>query len=133
MALSAFGDKSAPPSERELAEVLGASASAWRGLLARLAPLTSEWSFSAKTIGWGLRVMRGDRMILSMIPRDGAFLASFALGERVVAKLPSLPANVQAAIDSAPRYAEGRGVRIEVRDERDVAAIAVIAQVKIET
>lgn len=135
-ALSHFADKAELPSEEALAAVLGASAPVWRDLIARIdrgfAPVTVEWGYSSKTIGWGLRVKQHDRMILSMIPREGHFLASFALGEKAVTRLreSKLPAAVRAAIDGAPKYAEGRGVRIEVRTARDAAAIETIAGAK---
>jgi hypothetical protein len=47
----------------------------------------------------------------NMTPQKGRFLASFALGEKAVlaARAAGLPAALLAAVDAAPRYAEGRG------------------------
>lgn len=138
MALSHFAGTPKPPSEAELAAALGKAMPVWRELIRRVEErfsLTTEWSHSTKTIGWGMRLKHGERMILSMIPRDGCFLASFALGEKAVARLRDgkLPAKVVAAIDAAPKYAEGRGVRIEVRSARELAAIETIAGEKLAT
>lgn len=36
------------------------------------------------------------------------------------------------AIESAPKYAEGRGVRLEVRRAREVSALATLAEIKNE-
>jgi hypothetical protein len=69
-----------------------------------------------------------------MTPQIGKFLVSFALGERAVAaaKLGKLPPTLLEAIDAAPRYAEGRGVRIEVSSRRQVAGLALLAEIKSE-
>lgn len=135
---SAFGDKSRPPSEAELRAALGTAHAAWARLLERVAegigPLAPAWGFTSAKSGWGLRVRRGERVILYMTPRRGSFLVSFALGEKAVAaaRARRLPAAVMAAIDAAPRYAEGRGVRFEVRKLREVPALATLAAVKHE-
>ena len=65
--------------------------------------------------------------------RTGYFLASFALGEKAVqaARKSGLPAAVLDAIDHAPKYAEGRGVRFEVRRKQDVASIEELAMLKV--
>jgi len=41
-----------------------------------------------------------------------------------------LPTPVLAVIESAKKYAEGRGVRLEVRNARDVQNIEKLAQIK---
>lgn len=136
MALSAFDDKSRSPTDAELAQVLGKAHALWEDLAHRIArrfaPMTSEWGFASKSTGWGLRLRQPQRTVLYMTPCTGYFLASFALGEKaVLAALASdLPAPIVEAIQSAKQYAEGRGVRIEVRKKPDVAAIERIAIAK---
>ena len=67
-----------------------------------------------------------------MTPCKGYFLASFALGEKAVkaARQSDLPQAVLDVIDRAPKYAEGRGVRIEIRTPEDLPAIETIAGLK---
>jgi hypothetical protein len=67
-----------------------------------------------------------------MTPCKGYFLASFALGEKAAkaAHESDLPADVLAVIDGAKKYAEGRGVRLEVRSAKDVSHIVTIAAIK---
>lgn len=133
---SAFGDRSRPPSAADLRAVLGQAHGAWEQLLQRVAerigPVAPGWGCTSAKSGWGLRVRREERVILYMTPRRGSFVVSFALGEKAVvaAHARRLPAAVRKAIDSAPRYAEGRGVRFEVRRERDVPALATLAEIK---
>jgi len=139
MALSYFDDKTSPPSEDALQAALGASSKLWRALIERIAtrfaPLDEVWGFSSKSTGWGLRLKRGERTILYLTPREGHFLASFALGDKAVraAQESKLPREALHAIDAAPRYAEGRGVRLEIRKPRDLSAVEKIAVAKMTT
>ena len=118
MALSAFDDKSHLPNEKDLAAMLGPTSALWDDLKAHLAsqyePLTEQWNFSGKNYGWGLQLKQKKRTVLYMTPCQGYFLASFALGEKAVqaAHQSGLPDSVLSVIDSARKYAEGRGVRL---------------------
>lgn len=139
MALSIFDDKSKPPKEAELASALRDSFLFWNELkkliALRFRPLSIEWGFASKTTGWGLRLKNKDRTILYMTPRDGHFLASFALGEKAVkaAHEDDLPLSVLKIIDNAKKFAEGRGVRLEVRNGRDVRSVEKLAVIKMST
>lgn len=136
MALSAFDDKLHPPKEEELAAMLGSTYPLWKDLKQRIAsqfaPLKIEWGYSSKSTGWGLRLKQEKRAVLYMTPCKGYFLASFALGEKAVkeARESGLPADMLAVIDSAKKYAEGRGVRLEVRTVKDVQNIEKLALIK---
>ena len=136
MALSAFDDKSKQPQEEDLQVTLGSTYPQWNDLknliTTTYAPVSVEWGFASKSTGWGLRLKRDNRAILYMTPCKGYFLASFALGEKAVkaAHESDLPASVLAVIDGAKKYAEGRGVRLEVRSAEDVRNIEKLAVVK---
>lgn len=133
MALSAFDDKTRPPLEDELAATLGNTFPLWKELQERIAarfpPLSIDWGFST---GWGLRLKQKKRTVLYMTPCAGYFLASFALGEKAVqaAHRSELPVAVLGVIDSARKYAEGRGVRLEVRCAGDIRDVETLAGVK---
>ena len=137
MALSVFDDKSSPPCDSALGQALGPAAVLWQELKKRIAkrfaPLEETWRFSGKSTGWGLRLQRGEKTIVYMTPCQGYFLASFALGEKAVqaAQESDLPAAVLEVIDRAPKYAEGRGVRLEVRKKQDLASIETLAMLKV--
>jgi len=139
MALSAFDDKTRSPEEEEVSAVLGKTYRLWNELkdriAARFAPLAIEWGYASKSTGWGLRLKQEKRTVLYMTPCQGYFLASFALGEKAVklAHDSDLPDSVLTVIDNARKYAEGRGVRLEVRKVQDVRAIEKLAMVKMAT
>jgi hypothetical protein len=52
MALSAFNDRSAPPTDKAVAGTLGASHAHWRALIAyaseRYAPLVVKWGYTSR-------------------------------------------------------------------------------------
>lgn len=140
MALSAFDDEATPPSDAALKKALGRTSASWMrlkdGLHAAHGPLTDEWGFPGKAYGWSLRIKdRKKRAIVHMTPCRGHFLASFALGEKACAEAHErgLPAPVLAAIDAAPRYAEGRGVRMPVRSRKDVERVEALIEIKLAT
>jgi hypothetical protein len=136
MTLSAFDDKLKTPQPRQLAAMLGSAFVFWNELKAmienRFGPVSFEWGFTSKTTGWGLRVKSEKRTILYMTPCEGYFLASFALGEKAVkaAHQSDLPTTVLKIIDSAKKYAEGRGVRLKVGSARDVRNVDKLAIIK---
>jgi hypothetical protein len=134
--LSAFGDKKHPPTDPELQEVLGRAYAAWSDLPAmleaRLGPATHAWGYAGRPYGWALRVLLKKRVILYMTPQPQQFLVAFALGEKAVHAVQAarLPTNVLQAIEAAPRYAEGRGVRFEITGRRQLAPLVRLAVIK---
>ena len=139
MALSIFDDRTKPPKEAELAMALKDTFLYWNELkkliALRFKPLSIEWGFSSKSTGWGMRLKKRDRTVLYMTPCNGYFLASFALGDKAVkaAHEDDLPTSVLKIIDSATRYAEGKGVRLEVRNGQDVRNVEKLAAIKMAT
>ncbi len=136
MALSIFDDKALPPQEADIKRVLGKTYKLWCTLrdhvVQEYAPISPEWGYASKSTGWGLRLKGEKWAVLYMTPCNGYFLASFALGEKAVAAAHSanLPDSVLEVIDKAPKYAEGRGVRIEVRTAKDIDSIKKLATIK---
>ena len=134
--MSVFDDRSRPPRDDDLAATLGTTFVFWnelkRLMASRFAPLSVEWEFTSKKTGWGLRLRREKRTILYMTPCRGYFMASFAMGEKAAKATheSDLPVSVLGVIDSAKKYAEGRGVRLEVRNAEDVRSVEKLAVVK---
>ena len=136
MALSAFDDRSTPPDDRSLQAMLGRTGALWTQLTERLHaahdPLTEDWGFAGAAYGWSLRLKKTKRALVYLTPCRGHFLASFALGEKActAAREHGLPREILDRIDAAPRYAEGRGVRLPVRTRKDVEHVQQIAAIK---
>ncbi len=138
MALSAFDDKSAKPDVSDLKKTLGRSAVHWDDLIthiaAKYAPVDETWNFAGAKWGWSLRLKQKRRTILYMTPCRGHFLVGFALGEKAVTATrgSDLPRSTLKIIDEARKYAEGRAVRIEVKNRNSLAIAKKLAAVKME-
>jgi hypothetical protein len=138
MALSAFADKSRKPAEEDLQKVMGRVFKHWSAIIERASrhypPLQQDWGFAGTAWGWSLRLKQKKRTVMYLTPCKGYFMAGFALGEKAVraAHEADLDESTLSLIDGAPRYAEGRGVRIEVRRKRDRDQVIRLAAIKME-
>jgi len=136
MALSVFDDKEKQPGRKDLEAALGRTAKVWAQLIDHLKkhydPAVEEWCFAGNKWGWSLKVKRKKRAIFYMTPTKGCFQVGFALGEKAVnaALEMNLPKKVLDVIEEAPRYAEGRGVRLDVRKIADLKPIQKLAVAK---
>lgn len=137
MALSAFDDEVGPPDAGELAAMLGRASRLWDELVRRMAetypPVTEAWNHGGDKFGWSLRLKRKDRNLLYMTPQMGQFLLGVVLGEPASerAREERAPDAVLEVIEAAPRYGEGRGIRIPVRTEDDLAVALALAALKL--
>ena len=126
------------PEVGELEAALGRSHALWTRLLADLeagfGPLAHRWSHSAKTGNWALQLKLAakQRTLVYLVATGGHVQAAFALGEKAcaAARAAALPAAVLEAIERAPRYPEGRGVRLDVRTRRDLPGVLRLAAIK---
>ena len=136
MALSAFDDKNLEPGPEAVAAVLGPAAELWEKFISeletRFEPLALDWIFSGKKWGWSLRLKQKKRAVVYLTPAEGFFRAGFALGQKAVdaAFESALPRTVLDTIESAPKYAEGRGIRLEVHTRKDVDGVLLLAEIK---
>jgi hypothetical protein len=136
MALSAFFDKELPPTDRQVASILGATAPLWESVMTKiteqLPAVRTSWGFTSKATGWSLRVKLDEHILVYLTPTEGCFLASLGLSETAVeaAKTAKLPQSMLAVIEAAPAYAEGRGVRFPVRNTNDVTVVLKLVALK---
>ena len=139
MTLGAFDDGGSPPTARTLAAVLGRARGPWNrlraGLQAAHGPLVEEWHFAGVKFGWSFRLKLGKRVLVYMLPCRSSLLASFALGEKACqsARTAGLADSILALLEAAPKYAEGRGVRIRVRTQADADRVLQLAALKAAT
>jgi hypothetical protein len=138
VALSAFEDSDRPPSPEERAAVLGPAAAYWDQLVTavrdRAGGVVEGWRHGGARSGWSCRLMLGDRVLVYLTPQPGAMLVGVVLGEKAIerARAAGLASETTlAVVDAAPRYAEGRGVRVTVRTSDDLAVAKELARIKL--
>ena len=102
-------------------------------LAANYPPVSFEWGFTSKSTGWGMRIKHNERVLLYMTPCEGYFLASLALGDKAVkaTQESNLPRKVLKIIAGSKRYAEGTGIRLEIRNAGDVQNVEKLAAIKL--
>jgi len=127
--VNVFIGKAAAPSGAELAAELGSAKALWERLCEEVA-LPGEWYSYSKKAGWSMRLKRGDRNVVYLVPGRGEFDVSFALGDRAVAA--ARERGLARLVDGAKRYAEGTAVRFTVKGPKDVAAAKKLVEIKLE-
>jgi hypothetical protein len=136
--INAFRGKATQPGNDELAAALGSSTKFWNEFIEWMAEKEGvagqEWKgICVKKYGWSLRLKQKSRNIVYLGPGEGCFMVSFVLSDKALkaAKESHLPKAVADALDAAPRYPEGNGLRLLVHRAADLAPIRKIAAIKI--
>jgi hypothetical protein len=136
---NAFIGNQNAPTEKEVASALGKMKTLWDQLITSLQSeefkvRESEWKCPAPKYGWSLRLKRGGRNIIYLIPAVGTFRVAFTLGKKAVsaAMASDLPDGIKQVIKDAPVYPEGRGVRFEANSREDIAIVLKLARFKLE-
>ena len=137
MAVSVFDDKPAKPTPQKLARALGESNSLWKQikkhLKAEYGELTEDWKHYGQKSGWILKTLRKKRNLFFFIPLEGGFKVSFVFGDKAVAaaEQSDLPKDLIKTLKNARKYAEGRGLQIQVKAPADVEHIKKLVEIKL--
>jgi hypothetical protein len=123
-----------PPSDRELARLLGEARAAFVALTRRGASVRREWRRYSNKSPWVLKVSQGDRTLFYAAPRADAFEATVVLGERATtaALAGRVSKRLHASIRAAKPYVEGRPVRVVVKGEADLVDVEQLLAVKLD-
>jgi hypothetical protein len=127
--VSVFEDKATMPDNKMLAKALGKSYYLWqeikKHLKAEYGELIEEWKFYGRKSGWILKTLRKKHNLFFFIPLKGSFRVSFVFGDKAVAvaEKSDLPKKLITELKNARKYAEGRGLRIDVKKSAGVGHI----------
>jgi hypothetical protein len=138
MALSVFTDKANPPGEHELSEALGETKLLWDGLKdyanENYSNLTEDWKHYGKNSGWTMKLLMKKRNLFFLYPGQGQFVVGFIFGDKAVQAVENsnLPQDIIAALKAAPKYAEGRGLPVTVKNPQDLEWVKTLLTIKIE-
>jgi len=138
METSIFANKSETPDNFLLSDALGDLFNIWieiRNYVFQAYPKAmEEWNFPGQKYGWSFRIKDKKRAIIYLLPRDKYFLVAFVYGEKATsAALGSdIAEEIKSEIKSARVYAEGRGFRIEVRNEEHIKDIKKLIGFKLQ-
>ncbi len=137
MSGSIFKDKAIKPDARTMAKALGEAAEHWEKLRAGLendfGVLIEDWKYYGQKSGWILKLFKKKRNLFFVTPQRGLFRIAFVFADRAVAEVESsdLPESIKENLKSARKYAEGRGLQIEVKEAKDVEIVKKLVQIKV--
>ncbi len=133
-----FNDKSEKPTEKMLKESLGNSYKHWNSikgfLVDQFETINEEWKYYNPKSGWVLKVLLKKRNLFFFFAYDKYFRVAFVFGEKAykIILKSDLPKKIIDEIKGAIKYAEGRGIRIEVKSQKDVDIIKQLIKIKVE-
>jgi hypothetical protein len=134
---SIFVNKSELPSIDNLQIALGDTFEIWKNIEAiafeNYPKAKANWFFSSQKFGWSYRVKDSKRVIIYLLPRDNFFKIAFIFGQNATEKIfeSNVSENIKSALKEAKVYAEGRGIRIDVRDRSNFHDIQELIKIKI--
>jgi hypothetical protein len=138
MSASVFDDKSVKPDNKTFLNAIGKTAKLWQKIKSNLeneyGELIEDWKYYGQKTGWLLKVLRKKRNLFFCIPLKGCFRIAFVFGEKAVSAVESsdLPEAIKVELKNARKYAEGRGIRIEVKSSKDVENIQKLVEIKVK-
>ena len=135
--ISIFTDKSVIPNDNDLVTNLGATYSLWmqiREFVYQQYPKgVEDWNFPGKKYGWSFRIKDKKRAILYLLPRNNYFKVAFVFGQKALDQIieSTIADSIKNELLAAKKYAEGRGIGIDVKDESNIPDIQKLIQIKL--
>jgi hypothetical protein len=132
---SIFTDKNKQPDDDNLKESLGNSFQLWQLLkdytFLKYPKGLEEWNCSK--YGWSFRIKEKKRTIIYFLPRDRFFKVAFVFGEKATNLIMNSEISnvIKKELESSKVYAEGRGIRIDIRDTSIIKDIKELIDIKL--
>lgn len=133
---SIFTDKQKMPTEADLQKALGGTYPYWQELsdFARGTGRVSsaKWHYSGEKYGWAYRLSEEKRVLVYLLPRHLYFKTAFVFGAKATNLIleSSISEAIKLDLNAAKVYAEGRGIRIDVKDRSLVGDIKKLITIK---
>ena len=137
MDASVFMDKAQTPTDGDLVTALGGTYELWTALknfiLGKYPVAIEEWNHPGKKYGWSFRIKDKKRAIIYLLPRQQFFKVAFVFGGKATELIlqSEISPIIKAELKNSRVYAEGRGIRIDVRDGAGLADIKKLIEIKL--
>lgn len=137
--ISVFLKKENIPDESTLKDKLDDTFLLWKRIeemvLSKYPQANPEWNFPGKKYGWSFRIKDKKRAIIYLLPREGYFKVAFVFGERAVEKIVAsgITSSIKEKLLQAKKYAEGRGIRIDIKNDELFKDIENLVDIKLNT
>ena len=137
MPISSFMVKNQIPNEEGLYEVLGTTYPLWkiieRDVFEKDTTAKPEWHYSGVKFGWSYRIKDKKRVIVYLLPRNKYFKVAFVFGQKATDSIMNSTINnqIKTALQDAKGHAEGRGIRIDIKEDSLIEDIKKLILIKI--
>jgi hypothetical protein len=136
--ISVFRNKEIKPTDKDLAEKLDTTYDLWKRIhdlvLSKYPNGLGEWNCPGKKSGWSFRIKDKKRAIIYLLPRNGYFKVAFVFGQKATDSV--LESEISSAIKKelmqATKYAEGRGIRIDIKNDSILPDIEQLIDIKLK-
>jgi hypothetical protein len=135
--ISVFQDKNIIPDDKTLEKSLGKTFPWWEGIIdyvfAHYPAAIAEWNYPGVKYGWNFRMKDKKRAIVYLLPREKFFKVAFVFGQKATDAILKSPIDdgIKNELKSAKIYAEGRGIRIDVRNKTILDDIRSLVDIKL--
>ena len=133
---SIFIGKENKPTSIDLAAVLGRSYNLWQEMEAFVKAVypaaITEWNFFNIKYGWNFRIKDKRRVIIYMQPQNKYFMASFVFGQKATDAIMKSGVSdpIKLELTNARVYAEGRGIRIAIKNKMIMNDLKELVKIK---
>ena len=137
MDISIFTNKLIVPENSDLMQVLGTSYKLWEDIkkyvYEKYPAAFEEWNYPGVKYGWSFRLKDKKRAILYFLPREKYFMVAFVFGQKAtdIILQSGISDEIKSELENARVYAEGRGIRLTVKNENHLNDIKKLIEIKI--
>lgn len=134
---SIFTDKTKQPTAKDLEKALGPTYPLWQSIAAfthRAYPGAREnWNFPGAKYGWSFRISDKKRVLVYLLPRDCHFKAALVFGPKAYEAIldSDVADSIKEELRNTKIYAEGRGIRIDVKNKKVLKDVEKLITIKI--
>ena len=135
--ISIFTNKDDIPTNDNLVKNLGTTYVLWKELeefvIEKYPNALAEWNFPGKKYGYSFRIKDKRRAILYFLPRKDYFKIAFVFGQKATDIImgSDVETKIKTKLAQARKYAEGRGIRIDVKNESPITDIKKLVAIKL--
>jgi hypothetical protein len=134
---SIFMNKEIIPDDKDVQVALGETYAYWKEIIdfvvLKYPKTAKEWSYPGSKYGWSFSLKDKKRVIIYLLPREGYFKVAFVFGQTAYEFILDSPISesIKTELTAARVYAEGRGIRIDVKDRAVLNDIKSLVEIKL--
>jgi hypothetical protein len=136
---SIFTDKTKIPTENDLKNSLGDAFNVWKIIkdytYSKYPEAFEEWNYPGDKYGWSYKLKDKKRAILYFLPRENFFKVAFVFGQKATDTImnSTISKEIKKELESAKVYAEGRGIWVDIKDDKLLKDIKELIDIKLSS